>query len=79
MSYSVNCDGCNLPMLLVKKGKSKTKYRIRRFYCEICDIATTIYSDGGRDLVYEPANAILEVNEVYKQEKEARNYATGNK
>lgn len=46
------CPECKQEMTLVKKfetkprGRQKTKYRIRRFVCSVCDIQQTIWADG---------------------------------
>lgn len=46
------CPECKQPMILVKKfetkprGRKKSKYRIRRFGCSMCDIQQTIWADG---------------------------------
>ena len=50
------CDNCNEEMTLNintgakdRKGLNrdiKKRYKIRRFYCLICDISKTIYGDG---------------------------------
>lgn len=59
---NIICDCCHQPMKMVKQVKSKkgrNKHRIRRFYCYICDITTTIHADGVRDMVLEPLDASL--------------------
>lgn len=51
------CDSCKQPMVLAKqfetkpRGKKKTKYRIRRFKCELCDIGQTVFADGEVDKI----------------------------
>lgn len=51
------CQNCSQEMVLQKKfdtkprGKMKTKYRIQRFYCSLCDISQTQFADGCVDKV----------------------------
>lgn len=46
------CPSCNQEMSLQNKfdtkrrGKKKTKYRVQRFYCDLCDISQTQFGGG---------------------------------
>ena len=71
------CDSCKQPMVLQKqfetkeRGRKKTKYRIRRFKCELCDIEQTVFADGQMDKV-KVQNAVDDAKldaEDYKGEK----------
>ncbi len=72
---TINCDSCHQPMRLVKKGRSrklKRSTRIRRFHCDLCDITTTIFADGYRDLIQEPLDTSIKagnINSSGEQEK----------
>lgn len=75
----ITCDNCNQPLRQIEKletkprGKFKKKYRIRRFFCDLCEIPKTVFATGYRDSQVEPENAIDEVKKLYEQENEARN------
>lgn len=63
------CGSCHQEMVLVKKGRSKNnvkhkRYRIRRFHCALCNIFTTIFGDGTRDLILEPLEASIKAGNV---------------
>lgn len=57
---------------LYTKGGANMKCRKRRLKCTICDYQTTIYGGGIRDLEIEPQEAIDQVKENFKQERENR-------
>ena len=71
------CDSCKQPMVLAKqfetkpRGKKKTKYRIRRFKCELCDIGQTVFADGEVDkiIVQNAVDAAKLDAEDFKGEK----------
>ncbi len=71
------CDSCKQPMVLAKqfetkpRGRKKTKYRIRRFKCELCDIEQTVFADGEIDKIIErnAVEAAMLDAEDYKGEK----------
>jgi transcription elongation factor Elf1 len=56
MEKIFNCPQCSCEMTIDKKfetkprGVKKKKYRVRRFYCKICDIYETIFADGFKEL-----------------------------
>lgn len=72
---SINCESCNQPMKLVKKGRTtrtKNKSRIRRFHCDLCDISHTVYADGQRDLIYDPIEAARKAGNINSIKDEER-------
>lgn len=57
------CLSCNEPMELQAKHyrNSKTdgtKYRVRKFICELCGTSEVIHGSGERDMITEPLLAI---------------------
>lgn len=71
----LSCQSCGQEMTLSKKVTHhgvRSKYRIRRFVCTICDITETIYADGDNDLKQEPRRAIEQINKQYKQDETNR-------
>ncbi len=68
----VNCDSCQQPMELQKSGHSKVgnpvRWRIRRFYCAICEITKTIHAGGERDK-FEAMEAIEEIKSIYEEQE----------
>ena len=73
----MKCLSCNQEMVLQKKfdtkprGKKKTKYRIQRFYCSLCDISQTQFGDGAvEELKVKNAVAAAKLDlEGYKCDK----------
>jgi hypothetical protein len=56
---TIECPACSGPMICVEKRYRQprgatSKYRIRKFKCELCDHEETIYADGEKDL--QPAD-----------------------
>ncbi len=66
-----SCQQCGQEMTLQKQGKTTIKgiykCRIRRFYCECCDITETIYADGYRDVVSDSIDAVDEVKSMHQR------------
>lgn len=77
----ITCDICGQPMNIAKafltkprgqEGKTKTKCRITRYHCDLCDIDKTIFADGYRDEKLEPTIAVEQVDKYYSNEQENR-------
>lgn len=66
------CDICGAPMVLEKKGKSKSGNRIRRFTCTICDFKKTIYASGIMDEKFIPDKGLEAVKKMFKKEENNR-------
>ena len=75
---SFDCEQCGCEMKQTerlqntKPSKSNPKgFRIRRFKCSnlACDHQETIFADGLRDKVFEPAASAEEVKKMFKKEK----------
>lgn len=80
MSMIPECLICNQPMELIKfitaKKRRLTKPKalsgIKRYKCDLCNYATTIYANGVRDLIDVPLAAQNEVKKIYKKEEQNR-------
>lgn len=73
------CQQCGQEMALQKQSTVAVKggkCRVRRFYCDLCDITETIYADGVRDIFEEPKLVLGDVRKKFDQEEDNQN--TGN-
>jgi len=74
------CLICNQPMELVKAvtakkrrlTRPKARSGVKRYRCDLCTYATTIYASGIRDLIGEPLAAQDEIEKNYKKEEQNR-------
>lgn len=71
------CQCCGQEMVIQKQStaqlKKGGKCRVRRFYCELCDITETVYADGYRDMITDPIDAVDAVTRMHKQEEDNQN------
>ena len=51
----------------IGKSKHTNKFKIRRFYCELCDVSETIHGDGKYDLVFEGRLAAIEASKILNE------------
>jgi len=75
------CQQCGQEMSLQKQGTVSVKRgncRVRRFYCDLCDITETIYADGFRDVFGEPKLALEYVKRKFDQEEDNQNIGNEN-
>jgi len=67
------CPSCGQQMKLQKnfgckpRGRKKKRYRVRRFFCSLCQIGRTLFSNGERDNL-EAEEAQEEIENNYKQQ-----------
>lgn len=67
-----DCLSCGEPMVLKEtfttgNYKGYKKYRVRRYYCNICDEQRTIFADGFIDEIITPESAVKEAKKLNKQ------------
>ena len=71
------CQCCGQEMVMQKQTtaslKKGGKCRVRRFYCELCDITETLYADGWRDVITDPRDAVNDVTRMHKREEDNQN------
>ena len=74
MTYlkQLECQSCGQLMKIVLKKKVKGKiYRVRKFYCGLCDLYETVYGGGQRDIVDHPLKInTKEIDEAQETETE---------
>ncbi len=74
------CDCCNMPVKLIQRLKntkpnqsSPTGNRVRRYYCDICDLTKTVFADGWKQDFIDPMLAKEELQDMYKSQSEIEN------
>jgi hypothetical protein len=74
------CDCCNSPVRLIEKLKNTkpNQYfpkgnRVRRYYCDICDLQKTVFANGYKQEKIEPYLANQELKDIYKEQEEINN------
>jgi hypothetical protein len=69
-----------MPVKLIQRLKntkpnqsSPTGNRVRRYYCDICDIHKTVFADGHKQEIIDPMLAKEELQDMYNNQSEIEN------
>jgi len=72
---TIKCDCCGVPLkeIFMKQVERRgLMVRFRRLHCELCDNVISVFGNGFNDLVKDPSEAIKDVDNMFKQELDAR-------
>jgi len=58
------CDNCDQPMRFIKDLQSKSKFQMKRYHCDICDIDKTVSGTGIYDEEIIPEVTVKKVENI---------------
>ena len=65
MKIQILCDNCNQTMKFIKDLQSKSKFQMKRYHCDICDIDKTVSGTGVYDEEIIPEVTVKKTENIY--------------